>query len=88
MDLVWHYIVCSFLLYLCSEAKKYGEKRKCFVICVLLCLVAVVGFITVYLGPFAASGWNFFHYVTRYAIFTLPVLLFPVVGISMYRKMK
>ena len=87
MDLVWHYIVCSFLLYLCSEAKKYGEKRKCFVTCVLLCLVAVVGFIVVYLGPFVESGKSFYSYVTYYGIFTLPVLLFPVVGISMYRKM-
>ena len=80
LPITWHYILSALLLILCWRAKENGMKRVCFVCCALLYIVAVVGFITVYLGPFVESGKSFYSYVTFYAPFTLPVFLFPVAG--------
>ena len=81
LPLCWHYVLCFVLLLLLFVFRKQHKCKDVIAIGCCMVLVSIVGFFVVYFGPFAQSGKTFFGYVTRYGIFTLPVLMFAVVGI-------
>ena len=78
-----HYLLCAALLFLCCTSKKNGLFPLCAAATILMVLVSAVGFYLLYAGLFLPSGKTFAMYVSRYAPYTLPVFLFPLVGFVM-----
>ena len=86
IPLCWHYVLCFVLLLLLVVFLKQQKRKAVMLTGCCMALVSIVGFIVIYFGPFAQSGKTFFGYVTRYGVFSLPVLMFAVVGILFVAK--
>ncbi len=83
LDFCWHYLLCAAALYGCWRCCKAGRFGPALALTVLMVIVSAVGFFEVYSGPFVESGKSFAAYVDRYALFSLPVFLFPLAGLSL-----
>lgn len=81
LPLAWHYLLCSALLFFCWNAAVKKRFPLCVTATILMFVLAAVGFWLVYAGPFVESGKTFTMYVTRYAVYTLPIFAFPLAGL-------
>ena len=78
----WHYLLCAGLLWLCLWAKRREKQSLMTAAALLMIFAAAAGFLLVYMGPFQESGKTFVMYVTKYALYSLPVFLFPLAGLA------
>ena len=74
------YLVCAGLLFFLWQARKGENRALARLVFVVLILASAAGFALLYLGPFAKSGKTFASYVTRYAVVSLSLFLFPIAG--------
>ena len=79
LGLVWHYLLCAWCMIGCIFCLVRDNYKTARIAAVVTAFFSVFGFLCVYEGSFRPSGKTFSDYVTVYGLFTLPILIFPIV---------
>lgn len=83
---VWHYLLCAWCMVGCVFCLIRGNKKAAAAATILNTLIAAAGFVIVYDTMFKTSGKTLNDYVTHYGIYSLPIFLFPAVGLLLMSK--
>ena len=82
----WHYLLCAWCLVGCVFCLIRGNRKAATAAVVLNTLIAAAGFVMVYDTMFKPSGETLTGYVTHYGIYSLPIFLFPAVGLLLMSR--